>query len=311
MPADFLTPVTASVILANSRTWLRYLWAVLLSASGCLWWAKHSLRKQGAVLVLMLHRVLDDAGFGQTHCTADIVVRDKTFADFTRYISRLYEVVPLREAKPGQPSERLRLVLTFDDGWGDNYLHVFPRVRQLKLPLTVFVCSGVLGEVMPFWTEQAASLMKCLRPVPGAAVIDEAIEALKSLPAAQRAARIQQLREQAGEADFGCALDRVLSLPEILAMDQAGVEFGSHTHTHPILTTVSLEEGQEDIQTSKERPWGSRAAYFPIPTGAGRQRCGARCSRRASRLRSRRSRGRGWQAAIPWRSRASTYRRKT
>src|SRR5579883_2820744 len=138
MPADFLTPVTASVILANSRTWLRYLWAVLLSASGCLWWAKHSLRKQGAVLVLMLHRVLDDAGFGQTHCTADIVVRDKTFADFTRYISRLYEV-------------------------------------------------------MPFWTEQAASLMKCLRPVPGAAVIDEAIEALKSLPAAQRAARIQQL----------------------------------------------------------------------------------------------------------------------
>jgi peptidoglycan/xylan/chitin deacetylase (PgdA/CDA1 family) len=261
----------ASEILLHSRGWLRYLWASLLYASGCLWWAKHSLRKQGSVLVLMLHRVLDDAGFRETNCTSDILVLEKTFRELTTYLSHSYEVVPLAQAAGEKGTDRLRLVLTFDDGWSDNYLNVFPRAKELNLPFTVFVCSGVLGEEMPFWTERTAQLMKRLRPVPSTETIEETIEALKWQIPTHRLARLQELHELVDASDLGCALDRVLSLPEILEMDKAGVSFGSHTHTHQILTTVPLEIGRDDVETSKahlEALLGKPCVTFAYPNGS-------------------------------------------
>jgi peptidoglycan/xylan/chitin deacetylase (PgdA/CDA1 family) len=261
----------ASEILGNSRCWLRYLWAAFLSLSGCIWWAKHSLRKQGAVLVLMLHRVLDDVGFRETNSTADIVVREKTFRELTTYIAQSYQVVPLEQAEPGKMTDRLRLVLTFDDGWSDNYLRVFPRAKELKLPFTVFVCSGVLGEEMPFWTEQTAQLMKRLRPAPNAKAIDGMIEALKLQAPAQRLAWLNELREKVGTTDLGSHLDRLLSLPEILDMDKAGVSFGSHTHTHQILTTLPLEAGRQEVEVSKaqlEAALGKPCHTFAYPNGS-------------------------------------------
>jgi peptidoglycan/xylan/chitin deacetylase (PgdA/CDA1 family) len=261
----------ASEIMENSRSWLRYSWAAFLSASGCIWWAKHSLRKQGAVLVLLFHRVLDDAGFRETNSTNDILVRERTFRQLTTYITRSYEIVPLTQADAGKVTERHRLVLTFDDGWSDNYLNVFPRAKELNFPLTVFVCSGVLGEEMPFWMERTAQLMKRLHPVPSTKAMKETIEALKRQIPAQRLASLQQLHEQANARDLNCAVDRVMSLPEILEMDQAGVSFGSHTHTHQILTTLPLEVCREDVETSKvqlEAALGKPCLTFAYPNGS-------------------------------------------
>ena len=42
----------------NARRGLRWLWAGILARCGCLWWAKRQLRAGGAVVPLMLHRVL-------------------------------------------------------------------------------------------------------------------------------------------------------------------------------------------------------------------------------------------------------------
>jgi peptidoglycan/xylan/chitin deacetylase (PgdA/CDA1 family) len=214
---------------------------------------------------------LDDTGFHATNSTADIVVRENTFRELTSYISQTCQVVPLTQAGPGKRTDHLRLVLTFDDGWSDNYLRVFPRAQELQLPFTIFVCSGVLGEQTPFWTEQVAHLMKQLRPVPSAKAIDGTIEALKLQAPEQRLAQLRDLREKVGTTELGCPLDRLLSLPEILDMDQAGVSFGSHTHTHQILTTLPLEAGRKDVEISKahlESALGKPCQTFAYPNGS-------------------------------------------
>lgn len=37
------------------------------------------------------------------------------------------------------------LVITFDDGWADNYAHVFPLLKNYSLTATIFVISGFVG----------------------------------------------------------------------------------------------------------------------------------------------------------------------
>jgi len=38
------------------------------------------------------------------------------------------------------------LVITFDDGWADNYTNVFPILKEYKLTATVFVITGSVGQ---------------------------------------------------------------------------------------------------------------------------------------------------------------------
>lgn len=77
------------------------LWANLLAASGCLWWARLQMRRRGAVIVLTLHRVLDDAGFSATDSHPGIVVRQRTFERLAAYTAERYEAIDVGAAKPG------------------------------------------------------------------------------------------------------------------------------------------------------------------------------------------------------------------
>ena len=38
------------------------------------------------------------------------------------------------------------LVITFDDGWADNYTNVFPTLKEYSLTATIFVISGFIGK---------------------------------------------------------------------------------------------------------------------------------------------------------------------
>jgi peptidoglycan/xylan/chitin deacetylase (PgdA/CDA1 family) len=40
---------------------------------------------------------------------------------------------------------RLPLALTFDDGYVDNYIHAYPLVCELQIPITIFLTSGLVG----------------------------------------------------------------------------------------------------------------------------------------------------------------------
>ncbi len=57
----------------------------------------------------------------------------------------------------------MRIMFTFDDGWKDNYTNALPVIRELRIPVTVFVCPGLVGRTLPFWPELVASLA-CQRP---------------------------------------------------------------------------------------------------------------------------------------------------
>lgn len=61
-----------------------------------------------------------------------------------------------------------------------------------------------------------------------------------------------------------------LSLEQIKEMQKEGMDFGSHTHTHPILSKIPLEEAKKEIHKSKailEDILGDKINLFAYPLG--------------------------------------------
>ena len=70
--------------------------------------------------------------------------------------------------------------------------------------------------------------------------------------------------------DPGTALEPLLGTREILEMRDAGIGFGSHTHTHPPLTTIPPERVLDELRTSRatlERVLGAPVGVLCYPYG--------------------------------------------
>jgi peptidoglycan/xylan/chitin deacetylase (PgdA/CDA1 family) len=63
---------------------------------------------------------------------------------------------------------------------------------------------------------------------------------------------------------------KTLTLDQILEMQKAGIQFGSHSYAHRDLTQLSDEECQRDLESSRqllENVLGTRVAYLAYPGG--------------------------------------------
>jgi peptidoglycan/xylan/chitin deacetylase (PgdA/CDA1 family) len=253
----------------------RSMWVTALSASGSLWWAKRQLRRNGAVVAFVFHRVLSDSDFDRTHSQPEILVREKTFRELAAYVERECEALDLHEAKPGKPGERVKVIFTFDDGWWDNYTLALPIAHAHGIPLTIFVCPQLLGKSMPFWPERVVALLEASGA--DAAEIKNVVESLKVQEPEQRAASLMRLEEEAAQrgADIAKAeIDKTVSWQEMAQMDKAGVRFGSHTHSHEILTSVSPETARKQVEGSDEaieQKLGRACEAFSYPNGSWSQ----------------------------------------
>lgn len=62
----------------------------------------------------------------------------------------------------------------------------------------------------------------------------------------------------------------MLNWDEVREMSAHGITFGSHSHTHPILSRMPIQEAKEDIVISKqviEEKLGSKVRHFAFPNG--------------------------------------------
>jgi peptidoglycan/xylan/chitin deacetylase (PgdA/CDA1 family) len=98
-------------------------------------------------LILAYHRVLPETA-GQT-----LVVSSQVFEKQISYLLKHhYKFYTLREL--GEHNFRLprrSVILTFDDGYQDNYLYLFPILKKFKLKVVIFVTTGYLGKTQPFF----------------------------------------------------------------------------------------------------------------------------------------------------------------
>lgn len=104
------------------------------------------------VIILMYHRV------NETLPAHNLVTRAKAFAHQMRFLYRhpdVFQVISLREFETGHPAifeqePKTKVIITFDDGYRDNYLNAFPILKRFGFPATVFLTTGLISTEQKF-----------------------------------------------------------------------------------------------------------------------------------------------------------------
>lgn len=198
-------------------------------------------------------------------------VRPAAFRRQLRWLKKHFSLIPLAEIeklvlekKP--PRERL-CAITFDDGYRNNFLHAFPILRAGGVPATFFLTGDFVDKKIPLWTDRLEFVLRREK-----VSVDQKIRArLKNYSSAERQKFLDQLENKAG-AKLELTPDSPyapLSWPEIQTMAEAGMTFGAHTMSHPILSRLSREEQRRELTEAKkliERKLGA-CPHFAYPNG--------------------------------------------
>ncbi|MBC8350508.1 MAG: polysaccharide deacetylase family protein [Planctomycetes bacterium] len=117
-------------------------------------------RSGGAFGILMHHRVVPN----QSNVSQPTwnVTPDRLREQLAGLIDRGYTPWPLRQvlshAEAGQAIPRRVFVVTFDDGYTNNYQYAWPILRELGIPATIFLATGYIDSDKPFpfddWDEK-------------------------------------------------------------------------------------------------------------------------------------------------------------
>lgn len=196
-------------------------------------------------------------------------LRASDFRAQLAYLKEHYDVIRIDQAfsAPAGAPTRPRAIITFDDGYANNYTVAFPLLREFGFPATVFLATAFVDTQKLFWWDRLH--LGCLS---GPAPDPQQVRELKRRsPRDINAAVDAFLAARGGEAPtVAPEAYRVLRRDEIARMQGSGlIEFGSHTHGHEILDTLADEEIVATLEVSAEKlqKMGIAARHFAAPNG--------------------------------------------
>jgi len=287
--------MTRSELIAASKRWLIH-GLYYTGLLGTLALLRH--RRSRGLLILMYHGI----GKGK-FMRPSLCVSEKNFDQHVRHLVRHYRVLPLGKAvdllERGDPLPNHSVALTFDDGYRDNYEKAFPILKKYGCPATIFVASEPLRTGRSLWptklyfwfkTTKATELrlrlgnaeegklggenvnVFDLRTKRDEATLDRIEFSLRRLDPLSRDSLLTEISEDLGFTQDTDPLDEVpmLTWDQLREMARAGITIGSHTMTHPVLTTMSSQDAMRELAESKtilEREVGQPIAFFAYPFG--------------------------------------------
>ena len=196
----------------------------------------------------------------------------------------------------GKKAERRCVVITFDDGYLDNYEHAYPILAERRIPFAVYLASKFPERQMPTWWYALEDMVLAKDEI--SFRHDGTDHTFPCLSATDMEATFSKLHHLVMSAEDRETYDRLLELlfidwdGEICSCKQALpmsweqvaelaqddlVEIGAHTMSHAPLTCQSDLDSRNEILQSKldlEARIGSPVIHFAYPYGmhGGRER---------------------------------------
>ncbi len=217
------------------------------------------------------------------------------------YLRRHYRILHLEAAleelympsKDGRQAcnRRTPLVITFDDGYHDNYTHAFALACELQVPITIFLIPGYIESGDYFWWLAGRRFVNDAQVTEATIeghtyglnqpkerkaltqVIDDHLRHAVSV--AEREAFLVSFHRQLA-VSTSVAPEEKAALPltwtEVREMEESGyVSFGAHTMHHPILACLTdLAEVQNEVRDCRvvlEQQLGHPVRAFAYPVG--------------------------------------------
>ncbi len=152
--------------------------------------------------VILYHKVVNEP---ELNTSVGIFVTSKVFEKHLSYLKKngyrtltYYDVNKIINNE--MLSQKSDIILTFDDGYKNNYTNAFPILKDFGLKCVIFMVAGTKSNT---W-----------------------------------------------DKDKNETEDFLMTDQEISEMEEYGIEFGSHTLTHPHLTKIPIDEAKHEIEDS-------------------------------------------------------------
>ena len=246
--------------------------------------------KRQRIWILRYHSISGSRDQNYRYVTPSIAVSPEVFESHIAFLSSRYAIISLDDVaawtrgKITLPPESV--VITFDDGYRDNYRYAYPILKKYGASATFYVVTDAIGNTHPLWTSELADLVYragqrqvTLNSI-GPERIDlsdekakkESIQAIgrvmRCVAKQRRAEIIREMREKLGVERDGFLHQVMLSWDELREMNRGGMCVASHTMSHPLLTEIPGEEARMEITVSKakiEEELGAPVAHISYP----------------------------------------------
>lgn len=275
-------------LLATALDRVRFWDAMLLARRFSAWpW--------GGLTVLLYHRIANPAAVADLD--PDLI--DATPGEFARQLDLFQRhLVPvglgavLAAARGGPPLPPNAMLVTFDDGYRDNFENALPILASRGIPAVFFVSTDHVSQRKLFWWE---SISLFVRKAKGAR-LEVRYPARATLDIATAEARRRVTRQLVEVVKLHFALDvdhflselatscglrwtaaddrryadaSIMTWDEVMALHRAGMAIGSHTCTHRVLQSLvpveldrELGESRRELERRLDAP--VRAIAYPV-----------------------------------------------
>ena len=266
----------------------RHLLASILHHSGLLFGARAALGSR--LLGVNYHRIhpdgerkaypFDEGVFGPTA---------SGFEEHIRWLARNFRILSERDLierfATGQWPEERSAIITFDDGYRDQYTLAYPILRRLRVPAIFFIPTEIITSRRLGWWDVIAYLIKGSRrdlvtldgrsfrlPAERKRAIRYFHGRMKLVPQARTADLIERLSVACDTPppDAKTQDAELMTWAQVRECAESGMAIGSHGETHAVLATLDPLAQEAELRQSRaeiERHTGQPVYSLSYPVG--------------------------------------------
>lgn len=243
--------------------------AGLLFASGVLRGFARARRR--SLTIFCYHRIrahetedtlFDAAVYGPT--PSELEAQLIWLKDYTRVLSlEDYLELACRAEPPSAPCS----LVTFDDGYRDNYELALPVIRRIGIPATFFIPTQLISERRLGWWDLIAYLVKKSEhaeitvggrrlQISGRtdATIAKLQDRMKRRPSRETSSLVDELARSTG-VDLPSPEEQdaqLMTWRQLRETADESIAMGAHGHSHRVFSTLDDNELREELESSKE-----------------------------------------------------------
>ena len=242
------------------------------------------------LLVLNYHRIGDAS---QTQFDPGVYSNDAAGLDKQiRFLKTRYKFATPAQAldiiEGRQVLSETLLLLTFDDGYRDNFVEALPVLESHSVKAIFFVVTSYIeNKIVPWW-DQIAFLVKRHAPKPLSLTYPQVntfdlspehfnnelrklLRIFRSPQTLDPERFLTDLEQAVGLRREDIHADLILTWDDARAMQASGMTIGLHTHTHRILSKLPRSEQHQELSLCKsilERELGVEPLFLAYPVGS-------------------------------------------
>ena len=245
--------------------------------------AARRLRKDLLPFIVGYHRVVEDFDRSKVSAIPSLLISTAMLERHIDWIARRYAIASLDDIafhlETNQPFRKPTAAVTFDDGYSDVYERAFPLLQRKGIPSAVFVVTDLVGSGRPQIFDRLYLVLRRMQesrfPLQLMGLCDADPLRLMTLvlttfPQADIEAALASLERRFPVESHELEGMAPLTWDMVRRMDRAGVIIGSHTASHCLLPSESIENARKQLVGSRqtlEARLGREVTHFAYPDG--------------------------------------------